>query len=149
MNFPENVYSKVIMSFKNYLSMILTEVKKEIKQFHFRMKRTDKIKEMKTKSIMLAKRMKQHNTNRRLKDNNLFKGKCNNCGELGHKASKCPKLKMAFQGKKLKRTISCFICGQNHYASQYQMRKDKVKQANVFVGMTNIIDKDKFMEEQI
>ena len=29
------------------------------------------------------------------------------------------------------------------------MRKNKVKQANVFVGMMNMIDKDKFMEEKI
>ena len=29
------------------------------------------------------------------------------------------------------------------------MRRDKVEQANVFVGMMNVIDKDKFMEEQI
>ena len=29
------------------------------------------------------------------------------------------------------------------------MRRNKVKQTNVFVGMMNVIDEDKFMEEQI
>ena len=40
MNFQENIYIKVITSFKNYSSMTLKEVKKKIKQFHGRMKRT-------------------------------------------------------------------------------------------------------------
>ena len=65
MNLPETVYSKVITSFKNYSSMTLQEAKKEIKQFYCRMKRTDKFKEMKTESIMLAKRMTQHRTERK------------------------------------------------------------------------------------
>ena len=34
-------------------------------------------------------------------------------------------------------TISC----------QCPVRRDKVEQANIFVGMTNVIDEDKFMEE--
>ena len=149
MNLPEDVYSEVITSFKNYSSMTLKEVKKEIKQFYCRMNRTDKIKEIKSESIMQVKNMNKNKTNRKSKENHQFKGKCFNCGEPGHKACKCPKPKAAYQGKKNKKNISCFICGQNHYASQCPMRRDKVKQANVFVEMTNVIDKDKFMEEQI
>ena len=58
MNLPETVYSKVITSFKNYSSITLKEVKKEIKKFYHRMKRTDKLKEMKAESIMSTKRMR-------------------------------------------------------------------------------------------
>ena len=91
--------------------MTLKEVKKETKQFHCRIKRTNKLKEMKTESIMLAKRMNQHKTERKAKDNNLFKGKCFKCATFGHKASENLKPKTAFQGKKFKKTISYFICG--------------------------------------
>ena len=66
-----------------------------------------------------------------------------------HKASECPKLKTAYQGKQNKKIISCFICGQNHYVSQCPMRRNKVEQPNVFVGMMTVIDKDKSIEEQI
>ena len=56
MNLPENVYSKVITSFKNYSIMTLKEVKKEIKQFYRRMKRINDIKEVKSENIMKVKR---------------------------------------------------------------------------------------------
>ena len=41
MHLPEEAYSEVITSFKDYADMSLKEVKKEIKQFHHRLKRTD------------------------------------------------------------------------------------------------------------
>ena len=56
MNLPENIYSEVISSFKNYSTMTLKELKKEIKQFYRRMKRTDKIKEVKSESIIQVKK---------------------------------------------------------------------------------------------
>ena len=39
MNLPKEEYSEVITSFKDYSNMSLKEVKKEIKQFHCRLKR--------------------------------------------------------------------------------------------------------------
>ena len=62
MNLSENVYSEVITSFKNYSSMTLKEVNKEIKQFYRGITRTDQIKEMKSESIIQVKKMDQ-NTN--------------------------------------------------------------------------------------
>ena len=44
MNLPEEVYCKMIMPFKDYLSISLKVVKKEIEQFHYRLKISDKIK---------------------------------------------------------------------------------------------------------
>ena len=113
------------------------------------MKRTHKIKGLKSESIMQVKKMNQNKNNRKSKWNNQFKGKCFNCGEPGHKASERTKPKTAYQGKQNKKKISYFICGQNHYASPCPMRRNKVEQANVFIGMMNMIDEDKFMEEQI
>ena len=50
---------------------------------------------------------------------------------------------------KTKRIYHASYVDKNHYASQCPMRRNKVEQANVFVGMMNMINKDKFMEEQI
>ena len=55
MNLPEEVYSEVITTFTDYSNMNLKEVKKEIKQFHRRLKRNDNIKESKEESIMQLK----------------------------------------------------------------------------------------------
>ena len=52
MNLPGEVYSEVITSFKHYANMSMKEVKKEIKQFYCRFKRSDKIKESKEESVM-------------------------------------------------------------------------------------------------
>ena len=127
--------------------MTLKEVKKDIKQFYRRMKRTDKIKEVKSESIIQVKKMNQNTNNRKSKLNHQFKGKCYNYGEPGHRTSECSKSKAVHKGKKNKKNISCFIFGQNHYASQCPMTKDKVEQGYVFVGMSNMIDEDKFVEE--
>ena len=56
---------------------------------------------------------------------------------------------MPKKGKKAKKNVSFFICGQNYYASACPVRKEIVEQANVFVGMTNVISKKRMMEEQI
>ena len=82
------------------------------------MKRTDKIKEVKSERIMQVKKMNQNKNNRKSKWNHQFNGKCFNCGDLGHRASECPTPKTVYQVKKNKKNISCFICGQNHYTSQ-------------------------------
>ena len=47
------------------------------------MKRTHKIKGLKSESIMQVKKMNQNKNNRKSKWNNQFKGKCFNCGEPG------------------------------------------------------------------
>ena len=86
MNLPEEVYSEVITSFIDCANMSLKEVKKEIKQFHRRLKRSDKIKESKEESVMQLN--KHENKNKRSKWNKQFKEKCYNCGEQGYRASK-------------------------------------------------------------
>ena len=96
MNLPESLHSKVITSFKKYSTMILKEVKKEIKQFYCRMKRTDKIKDVKSESIMQVKKMNQNINNRTSKWNHRFKGKCFHCREPGHKASEYPRPKTTY-----------------------------------------------------
>ena len=97
MNLPENLYSKVITSFKNYSMMTLKEVKKEIKQFYRMIKRTNKMKEVKSESVILVKKTNRYKNNRKTKWNHQFKGKCFNCREQGHKVSECPKPKTAYQ----------------------------------------------------
>ena len=47
MNLPEELYSEVITSFKDYLSMTLRQVKKEIRAYYRRLQRSEKIKETK------------------------------------------------------------------------------------------------------
>ena len=44
MMLPEKVYSEVITSFKNYSSLILKKLKKEIKLFYRRMRRTIRLR---------------------------------------------------------------------------------------------------------
>ena len=52
MNLPEEVCSEVFTMFKDYANMSLKEVRKEIKQYHRQIKRSDKIKESKEESVM-------------------------------------------------------------------------------------------------
>ena len=85
MNLPEEVYSEVITSFKHYSNMLMKEVKKEIKQFHCRLKRLDIIKESKEKNVM---QLNNHeNKNKSSKWKKQLKGKCYNCGKPVHRAS--------------------------------------------------------------
>ena len=45
MNLPEEIYSEVITSFRDYSTMTLRQVKKDIRSFYRRMKRAEKIKD--------------------------------------------------------------------------------------------------------
>ena len=65
-------------------------MKNEIKQFHCRLKRNDKIKKSKEENIMAVNNKVYKGKN---KWNRQFKGKCHNCGEPGHPASECTKPK--------------------------------------------------------
>ena len=49
--------------------------------------------------------------------NRQFKGKCYNCGEPGHRASECTKLKKKNYGRQQRHNMKCDICGGNHYAA--------------------------------
>ena len=149
MNLPETVYSEVITSFKNYSTMTLKEVKKEIKQFYRRMKRTDKLKETKTENIMLTKKTSHYKPQGKPRFTNSLKGKPYNRGEYGQKSSDWSKPKKVSQGKKVPKHIKCFLCGDNHYVSNCPMRKEIVEQTNVFVGMTEVIKKENELKEQI
>ena len=140
MNLPEEVYSEVITSFKDYGNMSLKAVKKEIKQFHRQLKRSDKIKKSKEESVM---QLNNHeNKNKNSKWNRQFKGKCYNCGEQRHSASECPKPKKKNNIRKSRRNIKCFICGENHYANKCPQKKSKPEQAHMFVGVTDIISEN-------
>ena len=140
MNLPEELYSEVITSFKDYSSMTLRQVKKEIRAYYRRLKRSEKIKETKVDKIMQVevndqkKSFGQRNYKPRWKK--PFKGTCHYCGEQGHKAFNCPKRKSDnYTKKNSKPNIECFICGKNHYANQCPLRKEKIEQAaNMFVG---------------
>ena len=152
MNLPEDLYSEVITSFKDYSSMSLRQVKKEIRSFYRRLKRSEKIKELKTDNIMQVevqdqrKSYGQRNSKPRWKK--PFKGNCHYCGEQGHKAINCPKRKNDNQGSKgVKANIRCFICGKNHYANQCPLRKGKVEEANVFIGVTHLKEEKNVMTE--
>ena len=88
MNLPEEVYSEVITLFKDYANISLKEMKQKIKQFHRRLKGSDKIKESKEDSVM---QLNNHeNKNQSSNRNKQFKGKCHNWGELGIRPSECP-----------------------------------------------------------
>ena len=145
MNLPEEVYSEVITSFKDYANMLLKEVKKEIKQFHRRLKRSDKIKESKEESFM---QLNNHeNKNKSSKWNKQFKGKCHYCGEPGYRAFECPKPKKKNDFRKSRQNIKCFICGENHYANECPQKKSKPEQAYMFVGITDIIKENNTKEK--
>ena len=146
MNLPEEVYSEVITSFKDYANISLKEVKKVIKQFHCRLKRSDKINESKEESVM---QLNNHNNkNKSSKWNKQFKGKCYNCEEPGQRASECPKPKKKHNFRKLRRNIKYFNCGENHYANKCPQKKSKSEQAYMFVGITDII-RENDMKEKI
>ena len=103
--------------------MSLKEVKKEIKQFHRRLKRSDKIKESKEESVMQLNNHK--NKNKSSKWNKQFKEKCYNCGEPGHRALECPKPKKKNNFRKSRPNIKCFNCGEDHYANKCPQKKSK------------------------
>ena len=134
MNLPEEVYSKVITSFKDYSNMNVKKVKKEIKQFHHQLKRNDKIKESKEESIMQV--------------NNKFKGKCYNYGEPGHQTSECTKPKKKNNGRQQRRNMKCYICGGNHYTIDCPQKKQNLEQAHMFVGVIRVI-REKTIREKI
>ena len=148
MNLPEDLYSEVITSFKDYSSMTLRQVKKDIKSYHRRLKRSDKIKESKIDKIMQVETINNFNgpRNNGYQRNNKprwsrpFKGNCHFCGEQGHKAVNCPKRKGEDRDKRpIKPNVKCFICGKNHYANKCPLRKGKVEQASsVFIGVTYV-----------
>ena len=158
MNLPEDLYSEVITSFKDYSSMSLRQVKKDIKSYHRRLKRADKIKESKVNKIMQVEirdtnqKYGQRNNNYSQRNNRSkwsrpFKGNCHYCGEQGHKAINCPKRRGDNPEKRpIKTSIKCFICGKNHYANQCPLRKGKIEQAaNVFVGAIHVKEEEKVM----
>lgn len=140
MNLPEELYSEVITSFKDYSTMSLRQVKKDIKSFYRRMKRADKIKEEKSDKIMQVETSNEKRKSFKPRWKKPFKGKCHYCGEQGHKAIDCPKRKSDNRNNKsnVKANIKCFICGKNHYANQCPLRKGKEEEANVFIGVTHL-----------
>lgn len=158
MNLPEDLYSEVITSFKDYSSMSLRQVKKDIKSYHRRLKRADKIKESKVNKIIQVE-IRDTNQNYGQRKNNYsqrnnnskwsrpFKGNCHYCGEQGHKAINCPKRRGDNPEKRpIKTSIKCFICGKNHYANQCPLCKGKIEQAaNVFVGVIHVEEEEKVM----
>ena len=114
MNLTEEVYSEVISSFEDYANMSLKEEIKEIEQFHCQLKRNDKIKESKEESIMQVNNKEYKGEN---KWNRQFKGKCYSCGEPRHQALECTKSKKKNNGRLQRRNVKCYICGENHYAT--------------------------------
>ena len=67
---------------------------------------------------------------------------------MGNKANDYPKRKNDNKNNKnnVKANIKCLICDKNHYANQCPLRKGKVEEANVFVGVTHLKgDKEKVM----
>ena len=140
MNLPEELYSEVITSFKDYSTMSLRQVKKDIKSFYRRMKRADKIKEEKSDKIMQVQTNNEKRKSFKPRWKKPFKGKCHYCGEQGHKVIDCQKRKNDNRNNKsnVKANIKCFICGKNHYANQCPLRKGKEEEANIFIGVTHL-----------
>ena len=97
MNLPEDLYSEIITSFKDYLAVSLRQVKKDIRSFYRRLKVAEKIKESKSDKIMQAELSNQKKTqgyrNYKPRWRKQFKGTCHYCGEQGHKAIDCPERK--------------------------------------------------------
>ena len=157
MNLPEDVYSEVITSFKDYAAMSLREVKKDIRAYYRRLKRSDKVKESKVDKIMQVEVNASNGSGQKQfkpRWRKPFKGTCHYCGEQGHKAFNCPKRKSEQSNdnkKGFKSNVKCFICGKNHYANKCPLRKGKVEVAsNVFVGMTTVKDdEEKSMEREL
>ena len=154
MNLPEDLYGEVITSFKDYSSMSLRQVKKNIRSFCRRLKRADKIKEVNSDKIMQVQVTDQKKRTFKPRGRKAFKGICHYCGEEGHKAIDCPKRKMITRTSK---NIKCFICDKNHYANKCPLRKEKVEEVNIFVEVTHLkgdeekvmMDYDEEMQEDV
>ena len=159
MHLPEDLYSEVNTSFKDYSSMSLHQVKKDIRSFYRRLKRDDKIKEVNSNKIMQVEVTDQKKRSFKPRWRKPFKGICHYCGEQKHKAIDCPKRKNDSKNNKnnVKANIKCFICDKNHYANQCPLRKGKVEEANDFVGVTPLkgdeekvmMDYDEEMQEDV
>ena len=155
MNLPEDLYSEVITSFKDYSTMTLRQVKKDIRSFYRRMKRADRIRDENSDRIM---QMEERNEKKKMykpRWRRQFKGRCHYCGEQGHKAIDCYKQKNDNRNERInvKTNIKCYICGKNHYADQCPLRKRREEEANNFIGITKMkVEKEKLMfdhEEEI
>ena len=119
-NLPNKLY-KVFMATnrKSFKSMTWEELKSDLKAFWRQTIRDDKDEEgfdeeTEVEDVLATKEGKSEEVNFARK----FKGRCNYCGEIGHKARDCHKKKKK-KGRFDKSKIKCFKCGQmGHFASE-------------------------------
>ena len=156
-NLPKTHYSELLTTIRaGFRTMTYKELKKAVKA-HWRAFTRTKEEEEKNmdvdETVLAAEDVQDEKPAANYTAYKQFKGRCHNCGGIGHKARDCPSNTSKGRNGNVRKSYNkksgkffkgkCYICNRyGHMARDCKSIKRTNKERNMFVGATHLVEKD-------